>query len=403
MRNYKITGFNRFFASWGVWVFLLCLPQVTLGLGSLDRPVIAWAGISLAGESDKLQVLYPRTTAYLPRANQELYRRVAQLQSSHYQLVTDDKVDLRRGNSLALTLALEDETVVVRKLAGLYQAVVELSASIVVYDVDSAEKAVIASFPLGLGPYIETYAEGPPGDRQLNHLVEGYLFGGLSNLDTGLLDQAVGILERAEIKYRYAAKIGIGQVDINEVAAGVMDASFGGDAQLMRSYIGRQTARLLSARYQVSVLPYQADNAIANMTLRFTGKKTTLLLRLPEPDFRLNIQVERFARKLMQESKHEQLYLYAARATFTIEDDFGDRLYQESIKDFVHKRILLTQPAIDEWAVYQGALAKLTRGLLDQMHQPDPDWLRLQGFQSKKRRQVESSLLAAAEVLEQCR
>ncbi|MBA55682.1 MAG: hypothetical protein CMK89_14600 [Pseudomonadales bacterium] len=370
---------------------------------SLDRPLVAWAGLSLSGADNKLAVLYPRSQAYLERANRQLYQQAQTLSPPHYVLVTDDKVDLRKGNSLALTLALDSETVVVRQLAGLYQAVVEISATLLVYDVDSEEKAVVASFPLGLGPYVETYERSRPTEKQLSQLVEGYFFGGLSNLETGLIGLAVNTMQTIDIKYRYAAKIGIGNVAIDSGAAAIMAPTLGDDKVLMQSYLARQTARLLSNQQQVSVIPYQVDNAVTQMTLRFTGKKTTLLLALPEPDYQLNINLERFARKLTEKNKHAELYIYAARATLSLEDDFGDQIFEESLKDYVHKKVLLSQQQIDEWAVYQGALENLTSGFLQQLSQPQEDWFKLQGFSGDKRKQVQSGLLAVADVLEQCR
>lgn len=371
--------------------------------GTLDQPLVAWAGLSLSGSNDQLAVLYPQSQAYLERANRQLYQQVKTINPAHYKLVTDDKVDLRQGNSLALTLALDSETVVVRQLAGLYQAVVEISATLLVYDVDSEEKAVVASFPLGLGPYIETYERSRPTQKQLNQLVEGYFFGGLSNLQTGLIGRAVETMNAIDIKYRYAAKIGIGEVVIAPDAAAIMAPSLGSDRALMQSYLARQTARLLSTQQRVSVIPYQVDNAVTQMSLRFTGKKTTLLLKLPEPDYRLNLQLERFARKLTEQNKHAELYVYAARATFAVEDDFGDDIFQESFKDYVHKKVLRSQQQIDEWVVYQGALENLTTGFLQQLTEPDSKWFKLQGFAGDKRKQVQTGLLAVADVLEQCR
>ena len=394
--------------AWILGIVLLLLGACTTTAqsqqqSSLDRPLVAWAGLSLSGTDNKLAVLYPRSQAYLERANRQLYQQVQTLNPAHYVLVADDKVDLRKGNSLALTLALDSETVVVRQLAGLYQAVVEISATLLVYDVDSEEKAVVASFPLGLGPYVETYERSRPTEKQLKQLVEGYFFGGLSNLETGLIGLAVSTMQTIDIKYRYAAKIGIGNVVIDPDAAKIMAPTLGSDQALMQSYLARQTARLLSHQQQVSVIPYQVDNAVTQMALRFTGKKTTLLLTLPEPDYQLSLNLERFARKLTEKNKHAELYIYAARATLSLEDDFGDQIFEESLKDYVHKEVLLSQQQIDEWAVYQGALENLTSGFLQQLSQPQPDWFKLQGFSGDKRKQVQSGLVAVAEVLEQCR
>ncbi|MCP5017201.1 MAG: hypothetical protein GY938_18305 [Ketobacter sp.] len=394
---------------WMLWISLVLImhsarwsqaaPQQT----DLERPLVAWAGLSLSGSSNKLDILYPRVVKYQVRANQLLYSRLKGVRPEYYQLVTDDKVDLRKGNSLAMTLMVDSENVVVRQLAGLHQAVVEISASVLVYDVASDEKAVVASFPVGLGPYVETYEHSAPTPQQLDRLVEGYLFGGLSNLEAGLIETAISNMQSADIKYRYAAKIGIGSVAIAEEAAAVMAPNFGSDRNVMEAYIARQTARLLSTSQKVSVIPYRADSAVAQMVLRFTGKKTTVLLGLPEPDYQLSVNVERFARKLTQENKHEQLFVYAARATIGIEDDFGDQVYQESMKNYVHKKILRSQPNINEWVVYRGALENLTLTFFQQLAAPQADWFNLQGFEGDKRKQVQSDLLAAAEVLEQCR
>ena len=107
--------------AWILGIVLLLLGACTTTAqsqqqSSLDRPLVAWAGLSLSGTDNKLAVLYPRSQAYLERANRQLYQQVQTLNPAHYVLVADDKVDLRKGNSLALTLALDSEQILVSKI-----------------------------------------------------------------------------------------------------------------------------------------------------------------------------------------------------------------------------------------------------------------------------------------------
>ena len=150
-------------------------------------------------------------------------------------------------------------------------------------------------------------------------------------------------------------------------------------------------------------MPYVADNTVAQMALRFTGQKSTLLLSLPEPDYTIHVNVQNLARKLIQENKHEKMYIYAARATVQVQDDFEDALFGQSIKGYVRKTVLTSQPSISQWAVYQGALENLTSQFLSQINVPDPDWFAFNGFQKQEEAQIKASLQAVAEALEQCR
>ena len=394
---------------WGIVLAFVSSCAVQAGAAGtttdtgLDRPKVAWAGLSLAGDNSKLKTLYPISYQFQERANGLLMSRLQGKSPAHYELVANNLIDISKGDSLAATLTIDNESVVVRKLAGLHQAVIEVSANVLVFDLDSEEKAVIASFPIGLGPYIETFSTGRPSVDQLNKLVEGYLFGGLSNFGDGLVEVAARSLMDLDIKYRFAAKIGMGEIEISELVKSVMQEDFNNDEALMKAYLARQSARLLSNQQNVSVMPYVADGTVSKMALRFTGQKTTLLLQLPEPDYLFNLNVENFARKLIKENNHEKLYLYAARATLNIEDDFGDQLFNESIVGFVQKKILQSQTTIDEWAVYRGSLKNLTTQFLNQLSKPDKNWLKQNKFDSTKKNQIKRNLSDVAQALEQCR
>ena len=383
-------------------VMMLSSTFLSAAESSLARPKVAWAGLSLAGDASKLKLLYPKVYPLQDRANRLLRKQIQNQNYQHYQLVVNDKIDISKGHSLVMTVAMDSESVVVRELAGVHQAVVELSASILVFDIDSEEKSVIASFPVGLGPYIETYSK-PPSQGQLATLVEGYLFGGLSGMPAGLVETAASKMQSLDIKYRFAAKIGIGNIELGDGAKKVMASHFAKDEPLMKQYVARQTARLLSNQQQVSVMPYVADNTVAQMALRFTGQKSTLLLSLPEPDYTIHVNVQNLARKLIQENKHEKMYIYAARATVQVQDDFEDALFGQSIKGYVRKTVLTSQPSISQWAVYQGALENLTSQFLSQINEPDPAWFAFNGFEEQEEAQIKASLQAVAEALEQCR
>jgi hypothetical protein len=391
----------------GLMLFLL----VVCGAGAevqsadidLDRPVVAWAGFSLAGDYSQRKHLYPLSEPHQTKISRQLYNRLKAVTPQSYDLLTDDKLDIRTGNTLALTLALDNESVVVRKLAGVYQAVVEVSATLLVFDFDSEEKAVIASFPVGLGPYIETFETHAPTQLQLATLVEQYWFGGLSNMPMSLIEQSVSRIQSIVIKYKYAAKIGMGDITISDAAKAVMNDAFSGNRSAMNAYLARQSARLLSTRQQVSVVPYVADSSVTQLALRFTGKKTTVLLKLSEPDYTLNITLEKFARKLIKENKHQQMYTYAVRARLRVADDFDDVLFDQTVKDYVHKKIVRSQAEINDWAVYQGALEALNIGFLEQITAVEKKWLKLQGYDSKQTKQTIEDLRKVAEALNQCR
>jgi hypothetical protein len=371
---------------------------------SLERLDVAWAGFSLKGRHVDLKTLYPITRQFEKRINQTLYEQLRKVSPTRYRLVTDEKLDIRMGQTLALTLIVENESVVVRELAGLRQAVVDISASLVVFDFDSDERAIIAAFPIDLEPYIETFTM-PPEEADLIKLVEGYYFGGLSNMDTGLIDTAVAAVRVVDIKQKYAAEVGIGDISLSPMAKQIMQAPFSGNEKAMKHYVARHFSRYLSMHQKVSVIPYVTDKSVAQLSLRFTGQDITVLLDLPEPDYLFNIHIEKYASKEVDKNAHSRLFLYASRAKLSFTDVYADDapLFERSIKDYVKKEVLNSQPKINEWAVYEGALFTLYKSFLTQLDSPDKVWLKMQGSDSGTRKEIKEELKQVALVLEKCR
>lgn len=397
MRAITISFFSVFLQFSSV---LFCVAEAD----SLERLDVAWAGFSLKGRHVDLKTLYPITRHFEKRINRMLYKRLRNVSPARYRLVTDEKLDIRMGQTLALTLVVENESVVVRKLAGLHQAVVDISASLVVFDFDSDERAVIAAFPIDLEPYIETFTQLPE-DADLIKLVEGYYFGGLSNMGVGLIDAAVAAVRVVDIKQKYAAEVGIGDISLSPMAKRVMQAPFSGNEKAMKHYVARHFSRYLSMHQKVSVIPYVTDKSIAQLSLRFTGQDITVLLDLPKPDYLFNIHIEKYASKEVAKNSFSRLYLYASRANLSFTDVYADDapLFERSIRDYVKKEVLNSQPEINEWAVYEGALFTLYKSFLTQLDGPDNAWLKMQGSDSVTRKEIKEELKQVALVLGKCR
>lgn len=396
----------RGFLIWSTLWLTACFNSSTCSAVDLDRPQVTWAGFSLAGSAADIPRLYPYSYKLQDRIQQRLTQLVSEMEPEHYQFIQRQKGDLRLGQSLSITLALDEEKIVIRKLSGVYQAVVQVSANILVFDFDSEEQSIIASYPIRLDDFNEVFTSRPD-TAQLSRLVEGYWFGTLDAADrsntVNLIAAVATQMRSIPLKQKYAAECGIGTVTISDAVTPLMAEFFGHDSENAKRYLARQMAMALYEQRQLSMIPYSVDGRVAQMALQFNGRALNELLTLPEPEYYVDIELQKMKSRKLAEDDNQVAINFGVRFNYTFKDAFGDTLLELSAFDTVRKDLHRSQLQANEWALYRQAIRVLNEKLIEQLEKPDNYWLKRQKFDSKKVKTLKKQFKQLAKDVDQCR
>lgn len=366
---------------------------------------VAWAGFSLAGPAKDVAKLYPYSSRLQDNIRGYLVNKAATINSDHYELITR-KASRRQGESLSVTLALDDEVVVVRKLLGVYQVVVEISATLLVFDFDKNERSIIASYPISSVDFIETF-KSRPSKQQLIELVEGYWFGTLDlpagQEIVGILDSAIEVLGNVAIKQKYAAECGVGKVTVSKKALDKVHPVFGNDVVSVQRYLARQFSRKLSSERQVSIIPFIADSSIAAMALRIDGEPVSTLLRFPKPDYLVDIDLVNLAARQVTD-EDQRIFVHGARINFTFYDAFMTELLNVSLAEKAERKTVISQTKVDDWGLFSAAISKLNSTTVKQFEKTDKTWMiDFQRYNDKQFTQYNEGFRLAQRGFDQCR
>lgn len=334
--------------------------------GCLSPPVsaatrVAYGGLATMGPASETQANYPRSYRLLKRLQTDLFPRVQAASPEHYDLFADRLLDRSTGASVALALVLDHEKVSLEQLSNLHKVTIEVSGQVVVYDFNADEKAIIASYPVVIPTYVDTFDERP-SDAQLQTLVERYWLGGLDDMPD-LLSQFVSVMESAPVKQKFAQEFGIGQVRMHNQAWQKLPHHLAADEDNMEFWVARNLASSLAAVQGLSV-SYRPDSSIADMALRFAADDVTEMLSYSVPNYVLEVDVIDFPRS----EKTNQFgtgYRYGATVNFRL--IAGGKVVFDRVVDHPYVEKKTEHGTVhDDWAPREMALLGLFHRFAEQ-------------------------------------
>lgn len=365
----------------------------------VSRPRVAYAGFALVGATADLPRLYPVTHSIQDKVNAALYERVRDVTPEHYDLVASSLLQSDKGNSLALAFALEFEQISVERIAGSYKAVVELSAQALVFDFDGDERAIVASYPVQLSPYADLFDQRP-SQAQLSAMVQQYLLAGF-NEEGSYIDRFIDIIRSAPIRPKYAREIGIGEILFDDEMKAAIPPAQREKLPALAHQIGRRMASALARQQQVSVIPYQLDTSVATLAMRFTGERSATFLKLPTPDYVVDMALLGVSRNVYSSSNVGKAYLYGAYAQLRLRETFGGQqdVFNQYIQHAVTKEVPAIQDEIDHWAASLDSVWGLLAAMSGELGKPSREWIRANELTRADRKEYQSF----KEVLDQCK
>mgnify|MGYP007000320619 len=156
-------------------------------------------------------------------------------------------------------------------------------------------KILIASIPFDFE--IQMLSESEFDKKQVLKLVREFYLDDDPFMD---LDRTIN---QFQIKRKYASRIGITDVSIQEKAFEEMPTNARDLKNSYKNLVAQTFSKRLSQNHNVAIVPYMEGQAIGrSMKLRFVQADDIYSITLPDPDYHINLNLKGFKKVLAKSS-----------------------------------------------------------------------------------------------------
>jgi len=332
---------------------------------------VYYAGFSFIGDSEQNSIRYPvasklvneKNTNNLSPLDDLLRNEVNKLKRTDLVL-KKEQGKLSSGNSVALSFALNDESIESNKWGGKYLYIYRVVANILVFDFD--ERKVIADYPVMVQYQDVTDA---PRNSDAHEIVLRKIYTD-QNFEQNIFKEWVKRLETVSVKPFYKEYLQIRSVKLDD---GVYESL--PDQLKKPNLYETQVAQLvefqLSANQGVPLLPFASGQSITNQDRGMVAKFSdgnTYKLKLPEAGYVIDLLVRPF--KIASEVNNGiKQNAYGSFITMKVLEPGLNTIYLDSkfknINYVAYSNNSDTQ--LDTWQAYQTSLRALFSNLTKQI------------------------------------
>ncbi|GGF63976.1 hypothetical protein [Alteromonas lipolytica] len=347
----------------------------------LAQPTIYFAGLSYLGEAKHAKANYPVVTsinvspgkgqaAPLDKAFRTMLEQTAGLP---YKIAAGEKGDYESGPAIAMTLAIERETVSVDKFPDYYKLVAEISAQILFFDFQSMR--LIASIPLDIArnDVVSVYDDlALAKETNVKALYQP------DNSDINLFTIARDRILESHLPEEDALRFKVDTLSFGDKAAPLLPPSLA--VNPLSQTFGQYFTAQLAQNARLNMVPYTKGYAIGNKMSGRMSNGDVYQLALPEPDYVFDLTVTNF--KVMKKTNKN---LYAARVLLNAREATDTDLL---INDYFHYAVPMlvskNQSSETDWPGYEDALEMLLLDIAHQLKAPEKKWFDTHTQQKRK-------------------
>lgn len=186
------------------------------------------------------------------------------------------------------------------------------------------------------------------------------------------------IINNFDLKRKYNLRIGITNVEIDDRAFNDMPLKSKKYLNATKNLIAQTFSKRFSYIHNISMVPYTEGQVIGNaMKLRFIQSNEIYSLKLPNPDFHINLRLKGFKKVLAKSSPSENLYVYGSFFDIKIYQPEIDQVYfDEALRGVTDIKIPINQSEINHWRKYYYNMEILFDNFSKNIIKQDKKWLK---------------------------
>ena len=287
-------------------------------------------------------------------------------------LISDQLIDLDKleNGSVVMAVALQHEefSQEYNYSSKVYNGFYDSYFEILFYDFDT--KNLIASLPFDFE--ISMLSEKKFTQNEILKRIKDFY------LEDRPFNRIENIINNFDLKRKYNLRIGITNVEIDDRAFNDMPLNSKKYLNASKNLLAQTFSKRFSYIHNISMVPYTEGQVIGNaMKLRFIQSNEIYSLKLPNPDFHINLKLKGFKKVLAKSSPSENLYVYGSFFDIKIHQPEIDQVYfDEALRGVTKVKIPINQSEINHWRKYFYNIEKLFNDFSQNIIKQDPNWLK---------------------------
>lgn len=287
-------------------------------------------------------------------------------------LISDQLIDLDKleNGSVVMAVALQHEefSQEYNYSSQVYNGFYDCYFEILFYDFDT--KNLIASLPFDFE--ISMLSEKKFTQNEILKRIKDFY------LEDRPFNRIENIINNFDLKRKYNLRIGITNVEIDDRAFNDMPLNSKKYLNATKNLLAQTFSKRFSYIHNISMVPYTEGQVIGNaMKLRFIQSNEIYSLKLPNPDFHINLKLKGFKKVLAKSSPSENLYVYGSFFDIKIHQPEIDQVYfDEALRGVTKVKIPINQSEINHWRKYFYNIEKLFNDFSQNIIKQDPNWLK---------------------------
>lgn len=324
--------------------------------------------IGTANQADRYPVAKKIFNTNNEIINKKLYESIKNIKRDDLNIIKSDLGSLKSGDSLALAFALSDEKV--ERLAekeGVY-SFYKVLAQVLVFDV--LEKKIVTNFPAAV--QYQIYTKKLPTKLEDEKAFEKIYLD--LTFDGSIFKDWTSRLEQINIKESGVRHLQIRDVVLDSATINQMPQTLK-DNNIFITQTAQRFEFQLATNQNVPILPYTTGQ-LGNKKLGLLGRfkdGISYELKLPEPDYVIDILVREFKNAKLEEKNYDG-YIYGSFITLKVSEPTTGKIKLDSKFNFKNELTFDKSSSIvilNDWDIYQRTQDLLFSNLTKQISMRD--------------------------------
>ncbi|MGE8355687.1 MAG: hypothetical protein ACN6N0_04720 [Microvirgula sp.] len=353
-------------------VVLLCLATTA------SAATVTFAGIAYSGDSKSIPQRFPYSlkleksrTAAGSTLNAQLSAALASSKPAHFELNQTGLTSLKgQDQAIVVALLITGETVSAERFGSVAKLLTQVRAQAMFFDFKTM--SVLRAYPFSF-THLDVI-DHMPGNAEMQARFRTLYDGDQGK--PGILNRFVDIVGAATIPEHVPRYLQVGQVKLSDEARAVLPEMLTRNPGAAETWLADLFAENLSSKTGVPLLPYSKGYAIGNVMSMRISDGEVFMLKLPEADYTIALDVPRFRKIKSGESAAGASYIYGAYAHVDIQEPVSGKHYLNAdFKNGEVKLVPVTQSSVDDFPAYHDAIKGLFAKLSDNLAGNKTDWL----------------------------
>ncbi|MEO9385009.1 hypothetical protein [Chromobacterium phragmitis] len=373
---------------------LWLVAGLLLAASASQAASVTFAGLSYSGDSKSIPARFPYSLrlekAQASRGNalnKQLAAKLAADKPRHFELNPQGLASLKgQDQAVVATLLITGETVSAERFGDVAKLMTQVRAQAMFFDFKNM--AVLRSYPLSFA-YLDLI-DHYPNEREMQERFATLYYGDQDK--PGILQRFADVMRDATVPDQVPRFLQVAKVRLGDDARKELPPELARTPGTAETWAADLFAENLSSKTGVPLLPYTKGYAIGNTLSMRVSEGDVFMLKLPEADYAITLDIPKFRRIKSGEVPAGTSYIYGAYAHVNIQEPVSGKNYLDAdFKNGEVKLVPASQDTIDDFPAYHEAIKGLFAKLADNLAGNRSDWLKSSTAASDIDKQIHST------------